>query len=380
MNENLRGFSVLIPDSIDHELLCLQVLNCCSKIKNVNVFILSSKRHTFLRYSRNVKRFLYFPSRNDIEWISNINKVVEAYNIDIIMPIFEVGINKILYNKRKLKEKEKLCPLPSLSSFQNSIDKGLLYQHLIKNGLPCPKSVVIKSNKFPENIDLVFPVIAKPVKGFGGGIGIRVLRNIKDIQSYFNNKNFTCDVIVQKFINGYDISCNVLCQNGKLVAYNIQKQGASNSNELTPLSEFSFVENSELLEILKKLIKSFNWSGVANIDFRYDRDEHIFKVIEINPRFWRNVDASAVAGINFPYLCSLLALEQEICLQTSKQIDFVDLKGLVKKIKNKPMLIFNKNYLKSNTTLFFALKDPFPMIYKFIWRTKNIIIQKIFRK
>ncbi|MCA0133476.1 ATP-grasp domain-containing protein [Winogradskyella alexanderae] len=379
MHQPGLNFSVLIPDSDDHKLLSLQVINCFSNLKNVKIFILSSERNSFLRYSFSVHRFIYLPHESDLEWFQNIDKTVKKFSIDIILPVFEIGIEKILEHKASLKEVGKLCPLPSLANFQKAIDKGILYNHLKQNNLPCPQSEVIKPNSYPENIDLKFPIIAKPVKGFGGGMGIRVLYNQKDIQIYYHDKKFSCDTILQEYINGYDICCNVLCERGEIMAYTIQKAGIFNNNGLEPLSVFNFVEDQELLEVLKKLMKSLNWSGVANIDFRYDEDQQIFKVIELNPRFWRNVDASEVTGVNFPYLCILATLNQKFDLQTAKQIDFVDLKGLVKKLLKNPMLVFNITYLRNNSTLFFALRDPLPMIYKFIWRSKNIIVSKFKR-
>jgi predicted ATP-grasp superfamily ATP-dependent carboligase len=62
-----------------------------------------------------------------------------------------------------------------------------------------------------------------------------------------------------------------------------------------------------LIEAIKKIMKSLDWSGVANIDCRYDEKEEIFKIIEINTRYWINVDASAIANVNL----ALLALPIE---------------------------------------------------------------------
>jgi len=118
------------------------------------------------------------------------------------------------------------------------------------------------------------------------------------------------------------------------------------------------------------------WSGIANVDIRYDKTSNTYKVIEINPRFWINTDASVVAGINFPYLCCLLTLNAEIPEQKGAYITYYNLKGLTRQIGKQPGLLFNFGFLKKNTPLVFALKDPLPMVYKFFWRTKNIIVSK----
>jgi predicted ATP-grasp superfamily ATP-dependent carboligase len=287
------------------------------------------------------------------------------------MPIYEDGIGRIIENRDQINTKDKLCPLPSLNDFKNANDKGLLYEHLRINNLPTPESRIIESNSFPENLDLEFPIIAKPVKGFGGGNGIRVLKNQNDINKYYRDKSFSCNTILQKFINGYDVSCNVLCNKGVIIAHTIQKETKIGNESLAPLTGFSFIEDKTIFELVEKLMQSLNWSGVANIDIRYDEDENSFKIIEVNPRFWINVDASAIAGINFPFLSCLTTLKQELDIKEIRLLDYVNLKGYVKQVMKRPWKIIDFNYLKNNTPLILALKDPLPIIYKFIWRKKK---------
>ena len=81
------------------------------------------------------------------------------------------------------------------------------------------------------------------------------------------------------------------------------------------------------MEITKKLMKSLNWSGVANIDWRYDENNKVFKIIEINTRFWLSTDASSIAGVNFPYLYCLSSLGNEIKLQKTESISYLSLEG-----------------------------------------------------
>ena len=121
-------------------------------------------------------------------------------------------------------------------------------------------------------------------------------------------------------------------------------------------------------------MNTLSWSGIANIDCRYDEKEKHFKIIEINTRFWLNTDASAIAGINFPFiycLSSLHKLKEDI--PRVDLIRYYNLKGLLSKVKSNPFFLTQKKVLK-NSPLRFVFSDPIPMIYKYVWRTKNIIL------
>ena len=131
------------------------------------------------------------------------------------------------------------------------------------------------------------------------------------------------------------------------------------------------------MELAKKLMKSLNWSGVANIDMIYDQERDLVQVLEINPRYWLTIDASAIAGVNFTYLYCLNALGVNFEVPAYSELKYLNLKGLVKSVRKDPLLLFNFKFIWNNTPFKFAIKDPIPMIYHFIWRTKNILLQKV---
>ncbi len=378
MKKETKRISVLIPDGESH--LLIYIINCFSLVKGVELYVMSNTKNNPMRFSRHIKTFLSHKNPEyNLQWIQTINTYTETHKIDVILPIFETGIQKIIELKNSLKSPEKLCPLPSLNSFNTAQNKGLLYLHLKNNNIASPESIIIPKGSYPDNLNLNFPLVAKPVKDYGGGMGVAILRHHKDIKHYYTKRSFSSDTIIQNYINGYDICANVLCKEGDLIAYSIQRGNSFTNGELSPQSGFTFVNNKELLHVIKRLLKSLNWSGVANIDCRYDKNDKQFKVIEINTRFWANTDASAVAGVNYPYLNCLLGINQIQYIPVTQLITYLNLKGLVHKLKTKPLFITNFKYILNNTPLKFAILDPLPMIYKYVSRTKNIILSKLKR-
>ena len=328
MVDNSPYISVLIPDGESDMTLVLQLVHCLSLNKKIKVYIMSSRKHNFLKFSRFVKGYYYFEYENDISWIANIDQLAEKHNIDFIMPVYEYGIHRILKHEEKLRHSDKLCLLPKLDNFESARNKGLLYNHMIKKDL--------------KTLDMDFPLIAKPVTGHSGGKGIKILENKHELFNYFNLYRFDCDIILQRVIEGFDVSCNVLCKDGEILIHTLQKSLSTNTN-LKPLTGFNFFEDKVLINELKKLMKSLNWQGVANIDVRYDEENHSYKFLEINPRFWFNVDASAKANINFPLSYLALSLNEEVSIKTVRPMVYFNLKGIIKKVLKNPFYQDNKS-------------------------------------
>lgn len=371
-------FSVLIPDGESTYLML--VLNCLSLVKNIRVHVMSNKKYIALRYSNRISSFSYYPRTNDDSiWISNINKELTKYKIDVLLPVFNKGIMSLNTNKNLLSNESVLVALPPLSSLNTALNKKFLSEHMKERSINGPKSISIKPEEL-DNIDKVnfkFPCLIKPTVDTGGGIGIQKINSKEELIHYIKNKNPVNSIFLQEYINGFDLGCNVLCSKGEILAATIQKGNLYNNIPYSPQIGLEFIKEEKVLELAQKLMKSLNWSGVANIDMIYDQEKELAHILEINPRYWLTIDASAIAGVNFPYLYCLNALGINFEIPAYKELQYLNLKGLVQSIRKSPLLLFNFKFIWNNTPFKFAMKDPIPMIYHFIWRTKNILLRKI---
>ncbi|MDO5971182.1 ATP-grasp domain-containing protein [Flavivirga aquimarina] len=368
--------AILIPDGESHILL--YVINCLAQVKNLKIYVMSNKKHNPMRYSRHIKGFSYYEqTSSDLDWIYNINKEVEKHDIDVIMPIFETGIRILIEHKTKVLHQDRLGLLPSLADFDTAINKGFLSEHLEENRIPGPKSVIVASNTELDRVDaLSFPVIIKPMEGFGGGQGISIFNSKEDLKKHFTSHNFNYINIIQEYIEGYDIDCSVLCKNGEILASTIQKGNMIGKSQFTPQFGLLFLYEEALYQVVERLMKSLNWSGVAHIDMRYNQNTKQFNIIEVNTRFWVSLDASLIAGVNFPHLYSLSSIGSVFPKPEYKFVEYLNLKGLVRKIKQNITFLFKVKFILNNTPLKFALLDPLPMVYKYITRTRNILISR----
>ncbi|MBP2833845.1 ATP-grasp domain-containing protein [Aquimarina sp. U1-2] len=367
--------AVLIPDGESH--LLIYVVNCLSQIPGISIFVMSSLKWNPVRFSKHISKFIYHPAtQNDRLWIQTINAEVKNNNIEVIMPIFEKGIRRIIENKQSLDQKSRLVPLPDLNTFTTTINKWKLARYCTTNKLPIPKSFTYKpgddlSTTFLNEIR--FPVIVKPLEGFGGGLGIHVFTHMKELQKYVS-KTVHYSIIVQEFIEGYDIDCSILAKDGKIIAYTIQKGYMQGESPYAPQIGLQFLNNPKLLEVVENLIRSLCWDGIAHLDLRYDENDNTYKIIELNPRFWASVDASCLMGINFPHLLIQQTLGYEIQKTQYKHEKYLNLKGFVKTLRKRPFFLRQVTFILRNTQFRFVIYDMAPTIFKFLDRSKNLLL------
>jgi len=351
--------NVLLPDG--DSTWALSVLQCLSQTEGYKVFVLSNKKRTSTKYSKFTSYYKFYQRPSEAAWLDCINYEIEANSIDVVMPVAETEISFLIKNKHKVSQRAKVILLPELKNFETVINKNKLSDFAKSHGIPHPKSFHITTEVEKEAVLSVvnFPLLIKPLSEKGGD-GIE-----KIISKEQFPKHIAQPLFIQEYIEGYDIDCSVLCQNGKVLTHTIQKGNLKGDSIFAPQLGLDFLDCDEVLKIAIDTMSKLNWSGVAHLDLRYDEIAKEYKLIEINARFWGSVEASRVAGINFPDISIQLALGEIIEHQAYNHISYMRLKGVLKEIKSHPSFIFKRKYLMNNTETKTVLSDPLPTMYKF---------------
>lgn len=355
---------VLIPDG--NSTWALSVINCLSLNLDYKLYVLSDKKRTAAKFSKHISYYKHYEKASDKDWLNTISKEIEIHDISVIIPIAEEEIKFFIRNQQFLPRSVKVIALPEIDNFETAISKHKLSHFLKKHNLTHPKYRYFDNfeSYSKEKLGLAFPVLIKPMHEKGGD-GIVKFNTHKELSLYLDEHSNIEELLFQEYIEGYDIDCSVLCLNGKILTHTIQKGKLKGDNAFAPQLCFDFLKNDILLSVVTQLMQNLNWSGVAHIDLRYDKNADDFKIIEVNARFWGSVEASVFAGINFPDLAIQLALSNQIKKQHYDDIEYMRLKGVLKTIKKNPLFLFKKNYLLNNTETKSFLKDPIPTLYRF---------------
>jgi D-aspartate ligase len=362
-NDSKLKLHVLIPDG--DTILSLSVIRCLSDLENVDLHIVSSKKWVESRFSRKIKSFtLYAESNNDEGFIQFLTEIIKNKNINVLVPIHYPTI-RLLSKYRQVFE---ACNIRVFTSSAEQLDlannKGTLAKLLLSNGIPHPKTTELSCLESDEIID--YPMLLKPKNGWNGNKIFKVNKSSEFLKicAKIPDKN---KYLLQNYIVGYDIDMSVLCENGHILNYTIQKGYVNSSSPYEPPKAIEFLTNNEIFENVKKIMKKLNWTGVAHIDLRYDERTKQFLVIEINPRFWGSVDASKKVGVNFPYLYCLASLGIHPEPHDYYRLEtYANNRGLLKILFSK-FTIGSKTYkFPDNISLKEDLLDPLPKIFKYV--------------
>jgi len=345
--------------------LGLPVIRCLGQIPDMSIHYAANKKST-TRFSRYLNSFQLISGETASERLASLIKIIEDTSAKVLFPIDERSVKFVIQNREKLSAVVNIPPLADLDTFHQMVMKNALNEWLESNDFPYARIWSIPSNlkeALPDS--LTFPVLFKPVWDRGGdteALFVNIFRSRDEMVKYFEeNDPNPEDYFLQEYIPGYDIDCSLICKNGEILAYTIQKGFILQDLRYSPGIELLYRE--EFMDQIHQIIEKLNWSGICHLDFRYDEREQTYKLIDFNARYWTTILGSLVAGINFPYLAFKSAIGESFAVPEYKDTHFVLTKSAIKKL-----IKVNKehSYPFRNTGLFYALKDPLPELFKLL--------------
>lgn len=206
-------------------------------------------------------------------------------------------------------ELKKIAPIMGNTSenIKKSRDKIRIYREAEKLGIRFPNSIIVKSvEDAVEAAELIgLPVVVRPTKG-GGGQGIHLAKNIKEVEEIFQLLSNQRNVMIQEYIRGTDASCSLLSNgtSARVVSINEQLIGLSElgakdfiyCGNIVPLKAAEQVYK-KIKDASENLIELLNLKGSNGIDYVIRRGEPY--LLEINPRFQGTLECvEMVTGLN----------------------------------------------------------------------------------
>ena len=323
----------------------------CLRMQGFKFYLLSHNTRNAAKYSCYVKKTFYYNAEND-SLKDKIISIVKQYNIDFIMPYDELEIREVTLHKQEL-IKYAPCVLGTDSAnFDIGIHQLNLAKFLTAKWIPCPPFATLDNIEQQEILikNVGFPLLLKPVRMASG----RMIQKVYDQQSLNNiiaeNSDNISNFLLQPFIIGSDVTCNVICKEGEVICYTIQESPVKKGSNFSSNDSLVYHDDAEVISIVSRIMKELNWNGVACIDMRRDEKTKKVYILEINGRFWASVLPSFVkAGVNFPLILLKLSLSEKIEIPKMRPAIQVSLKEYLNSLVRFGDLKFNdtkyKNYL-----------------------------------
>jgi predicted ATP-grasp superfamily ATP-dependent carboligase len=126
----------------------------------------------------------------------------------------------------------------------------------------------------------------------------------------------------------------------------------------------------ELWDYSEKLLAEIGYEGYSCIEYKFDKRDNKYKLLEVNGRYNRSSLLSVKTGINFPwiqynYLVNGIDFEHCDYQKNNYYVDeFKDIQVNLKSILTgkQSIIKFLKPYLSKNVFAIFSIKDPYPFI------------------
>lgn len=320
--------------------ICLGVAYCLHKA-GFRVYLLSHNPSNAGRHSRFItKSFSY---NHEHELADAVLDIVKKEKIDLVMPYDENETRTIRQNQHAILQFASCTWATSPDQFNLGINKSTLAEFLEINKIPSPPTAS------PEDADKInriikdygFPLLVKKMRS-SAGRGIQKIFSSKELSVFFIENN-PKDYLVQPFLIGSDVTCNVICKEGEIICHTLQESPVKSGEEYNSNDTIVYHDDEDVLQIVGRMMKALNWHGVACVDLRRDVNTGKPHILEINGRFWGSVLPSFLkAGINFPATLASLSLGEKINIPKQKTARQFSLKAYMNRIKKGKLTAFSE--------------------------------------
>jgi D-aspartate ligase len=251
------------------------------------------------------------PETNLDDFVEFMISLAKYYPGAVIFPASDPSL-KAISKKKPILNEYFIVACPEWSIVELTIDKKLTYEIAKQYGIPCPNTVLPKSELDVEKylLSAVFPCLVKPTQShlyFNKFHRKMVLVNNKDelITAYRQASRCELEVILQEFIPGGDlqgVNYNSYSINGKVgVEFTARKIRNAPPNLGSPCVAMSSVM-SEVYEIGRKIIEAIGYYGYSCTEFKKDPRDGVYKLMEVNGRHNLSGLLAVYCGLNFPEL------------------------------------------------------------------------------
>ena len=240
----------------------------------------------------------------------DIETLAARLGATFLIPVTESALLALLPLKDRLHNV--VIPFPDVVAFQRICDKALVLEHARALGISIPdqRTLAGPPRTAAELGDLAYPVVIKPSRSVAERNGRRVklgVRHARDgaqlAQELAALDSAAFPVLLQQRVVGPGVGIFLLVWNGRVLARFAHRR----LREKPPAGGVSVYRESiaadpELVALSTRLLESFDWHGVAMVEYKVDAATGTPYLMEINGRFWGSLQLAIDAGVDFPKL------------------------------------------------------------------------------
>jgi D-aspartate ligase len=263
-------------------------------------------------------------------FVKFLTDLAEAHRLNgwVLLPMQDQVVELVARNTDELSRAYRLVTQP-WETLRWAHDKRLAYRVARELGIACPTTWYPADEAELSRMDIAFPAIVKPAMSIGmqHAIGRKALE-AWDMDRLRYQYRAACAVVdpeqlmVQEVIpgNGHNqFAVGAFCADGRLLGAMTARRTRQFPFDYGWAS--SFVEALEvpgLVEIARALCGRLRLSGMVEVEFKLDRRDDLYKLLDINVRPWGWHALCIACGLDFPYAQYQQALQETIELSAPR--------------------------------------------------------------
>jgi carbamoyl-phosphate synthase large subunit len=294
-----------------------QILKSLKLVTDLDLFIVGTDLTEITVGKRYVDQFYIVPKANDVNYLKEIEKIIDTHDIKFIFHGSEPELKFISENRDWFAKKGVYHPLNSKEIIAQCMNKFETYTILKEKGFNLPRFEKIDSLRDIDKIDF-YPAVLKPSTGSGGSSYVFIALNQKEAmllvefmllkkvnivaQQYIGTENDEYTIGVSADDKGNILGSIVVKRviNNALTTYSSVTDGDKRYVISSGISQGHVCKHKELQKQAEDIAKKLDSRGPLNIQCRWLNGE--LKLFEINPRLSGTTSLRSIAGYNEPEL------------------------------------------------------------------------------
>ena len=249
-------------------------------------------------------------------YIDALVRICEREHIDVIFPSWDPYVYVLSKNRPRLTQMGITVPVPEITPVLTAMDK---YKTVLAGqavGVPCPVTHLYESQEQAAAVaaEIGFPLVLKP-RFTSGGHGMAVVKTREELDAVLPGivEKHGAPLIQEYIPGGRRDSIQLVIGKAGEVLFAFHKKRLRTFRRTARFGTVSQSADPDVrLAHVSALFRTVGWWGAMGIETIRDPRDGTDKLMEINPRFARQLWNRTELGINEPLMCIRLARGEDV--------------------------------------------------------------------
>ena len=292
--------------------------------RGIPICFVTDNSNPIAKFSRYTNRSLSWPGSQHENAVAELLELADRHGMKgwVLFPAADAEVQLVAQNHAELSKVFRLVT-PPWDVAQWALDKTLTYQRAAALGIDHPKTYQPRDRREVENLDCRFPLVLKPAvkeskniftlaKAWRVDDRAALLRRYDEAAAAVGHDH----IVIQELIPGggsAQFSYAGVWNRGAPVASMVARRTRQYPTDFGRTSTFvETIQNEEVEAAASKFLASLGYTGIAEIEFKFDARDRRYKILDVNARTWTWNSLGALAGVDFPCVLWLLAMGEKV--------------------------------------------------------------------